>query len=50
MNARLFVANDTTPEYLALRTSLFHDPTTATIVRRVDRGIERSGGPELSID
>lgn len=50
MNARLFVANDTTPEYLALRTALFHDRTTATIVRRVDRGIERSRGPELSMD
>jgi hypothetical protein len=47
MNSRLFVANDTIPEYLALRTSLFHDPTTAAIVRR---GIERSPGPELSID
>ena len=50
MNTRLFVANDTIPEYLALRTALFHDPTTAPIVRRVDRGIERSHGPELSID
>ena len=50
MNARLFVANDTIPEYLTLRTALFHDPTTTTIVRRVDRGIERSRGPELSID
>jgi hypothetical protein len=50
MNARLFVANDTIPEYLALRTTLFHDAATAAIVRRVDRGIERSRGPELSID
>lgn len=50
MNTRLFVANDTIPEYLALRTALFHDPTTANIVRRVDRGTERSRGPELSID
>ena len=50
MNTRLFVANDTAPEYLALRTALFHDPTTAAIVRRVDRGIEHSRGPELSID
>ena len=50
MNARLFVANDTIREYFALRTALFDDPTTATIVRRVDRAIERSHGPELSID
>ena len=50
INARLFVANDTIPEYLALRTALFHHPTTATIVRRVNRSIERSPGPELSID
>ena len=50
MNARLFVANDTIPEYLALRTALFQDPTTAAIVRRVDPGIERSPGPEMSID
>ena len=50
MNTRLYVANDTIPEYLALRTALFHDPTTVAIVRRVDRGIEHSRGPELSID
>ena len=50
MNSRLFVANDTIPEYLALRTAVFHDPTTAAIVRRVDRSIERSPGPELFID
>jgi len=50
MNTRLFVANDAIPEYVALRAALFHDPTTAAIVRRVDRGIERSRGPELSID
>ena len=49
-NTRLFVANDTIHEYFALRSALFHDPTTATIVRRVDRGIERSRGPELSIE
>ena len=50
MNTRLFVANNSIPEYFALRTALFDDPTTAAIVRRVDRGIERSRGPELSID
>lgn len=50
INTHLFVANDTIPEYLALRAALFHDPTTAAIVRRVDRGVERSRGPELSID
>ena len=50
MNAHLFVAHDSIPEFLTLRTALFNDPNTATIVRRVDRGVERSRGPELSID
>ena len=50
VNNTLFVANDSIPELFALRRPLYDDPTTAAIVRRVDRGIERSRGPELSID
>jgi hypothetical protein len=50
MNTRLFVANDTMPENLAPRIALFHDPTTAPIVRRVDLAIERTCGPEIAID
>jgi len=53
MNTRLFVANDTTSEYFALRAALFNDPDTGNVIRhtrRPDRGIERSRGPELSID
>ncbi len=50
MNNSLFVANDSISEYFALRRALFHDPNTAPIVRRGDRAIERSRGPELSID
>jgi conjugative relaxase-like TrwC/TraI family protein len=50
MNIGLYVANDSNPEYFALRRALFDDPNTAAIVHRHDRGIERSRGPELSID
>ena len=51
MNNSLFVANDSIPELFALRRALFDDPNTAAaIVGRVDRGIERARGPELSID
>lgn len=50
MATRLYVANDSNHDFFALRTALFDDPITAPIVRRVDDGIERSRGPELSID
>ena len=50
MNTALYVANDSINEYFALRSALFDDPATAAIVRRHDRGIERSRRPELSID
>ena len=50
MNNRLFVANDSIPELFALRRALFEDPDTATIIHRANRAIERSRGPELSID
>lgn len=50
MNNSLFVANDSISEFFALRRALFDDPTTAGIVRHVQRGLERSRGPELSLD
>ena len=50
MNISLYIANDTNPEYFALRRALFDDPATAAITHRLDRRIERSQGPELSID
>ena len=50
MNNSLFVANDSISELFALRRALFDDPTTTAVVRHVDREIERSRGPELSID
>ncbi len=50
MNASLYIANDSINEYFTLRTALFNDPNTAAIIRHVGRDIERSRGPELSID
>ncbi len=50
MNAGLYIANDSINEFFTLRAALFNDPTTAAVIRQADRGIERSRGPELSID
>ncbi len=50
MNTGLFVANDSIHEFFALRRTLFDDPNTAAIIHHVERGLERSPGPELSID
>ena len=50
MNNGLFVANDSISELFTLRRALFDDTNTATIIHRANRAIERSRGPELSID
>ena len=50
MNTALFVASDSIGEFFTLRSALFNDPNTATIVHRTNHGIERSHGPELSMD
>ena len=50
MNAGLFVANDSVHEFFALRRTLFDDPNTAAVIHHVERWLERSLGPELSID
>ena len=50
INAGLFVANDTIHEFFALRRTLFEDLNTAAVIHHVERGLERSPGPELSID
>jgi conjugative relaxase-like TrwC/TraI family protein len=50
MNTGLFVANDTIHEFFTLRRTLFDDPSTAAVIHHVERGLERSPGPELSID
>ncbi len=50
MNADLFVSNDSIIEFFALRSALFNDPNTAAIIHRTRHGLERTHGPELSID
>ena len=50
MNNGLFVANDSISELFTLRRALFGDPNTATIIHRAKPAIERSRGPELSIN
>jgi conjugative relaxase-like TrwC/TraI family protein len=50
INTALFVANDTIHEFLTLRRTLFDDPNTAAVIHHIERGLERSPGPELSID
>jgi hypothetical protein len=49
MNNRLFVANDSISELIALRRALFDNPDTTTIIHRANRAVEGSRGPELSI-